>query len=147
MNPESITVPDRDAVHAAEQIYHAWDAALGRKDLEGALGLYAEDAVLESPLIRHLLGGEEGVIGDRAKLRDFVAMVFARTPPLRQRHRTGFFTDGRKLIWEYPRVAPAGQQLDLVEVMEIEGGLIRRHCVYWGWLGVKLLEQDGYRPA
>jgi hypothetical protein len=66
---------------------------------------------------------------------------------LRQRHRTGFFTDGRKLIWEYPRATPAGQQIDLVEVMEIEGGLIRRHCVYWGWLGVKLLEQDGYRPA
>ena len=147
MNPETITAPDRDAARAAEEIYHAWDAALGRKDLEGALSLYAEDAVLESPLIRHLLGGEEGVIDDRAKLRDFVAMVFARTPPLRQRHRTGFFTDGRRLIWEYPRVTPAGQQLDLVEVMEIEGGLIRRHCVYWGWLGVKLLEQDGYRPA
>jgi SnoaL-like domain len=147
MNPESIAAPDRDAVRAAEQIYHAWDSALGRKDLEGALSLYAEDAVLESPLVRHLLGGEEGVIRDRAKLRDFVAMVFARTPPLRQRHRTGFFTDGRKLIWEYPRATPAGQQIDLVEVMEIEGGLIRRHCVYWGWLGVKLLEQDGYRPA
>ena len=147
MNPESVTVPDRDAVRAAEQIYHAWDAALGRKDLEGALSLYAEDAVLESPLVCHLLGGEEGVIRDRAKLRDFVAMVFARTPPLRQRHRTGFFTDGHRLIWEYPRVTTAGQQLDLVEVMEIEGGLIRRHCVYWGWLGVKLLEQDGYRPA
>ena len=147
MNPETITAPDRDAVRAAEQIYHAWDAALGRKDLEGALSLYAEDAVLESPLIRHLLGGEEGVIDSRAKLRDFVALVFARTPPSRQRHRTGFFTDGRRLIWEYPRVTPAGQQLDLVEVMEIEGGLIRRHSVYWGWLGVKLLEQDGYRPA
>lgn len=147
MNPESITAPDRDAVRTAEQIYHAWDSALGRHDLEGALGLYAEDAVLESPLVRHLLGGEEGVIDDRAKLRDFVTMVFARTPPLRQRHRTGFFTDGHRLIWEYPRVTPAGQQLDLVEVMEIEGGLIRRHCVYWGWLGVKLLEQDGYRPA
>jgi hypothetical protein len=31
--------------------------------------------------------------------------------------------------------------------MEIRDGLIRRHCVYWGWLGVKTLEEDAYRPA
>ena len=28
--------------------------------------------------------------------------------------------------------------------MEIENGLIRRHCVYWGWFGVKVLEGDRY---
>jgi len=27
-------------------------------------------------------------------------------------------------------------------VMEIEDGLIRRHCVYWGWYGVRLLEEN-----
>jgi hypothetical protein len=146
MNSEAIkTAPDRDAIRAAERIYEAWDAALGRKDLDGALGLYAEDAELESPLVRHILGGEEGVVRGRARLRDFVVEVFARTPALRQRHRTGFFTDGRKLIWEYPRVTPTGQQLDLVEVMEIRDGLIQRHCVYWGWLGVRTPEEDAYR--
>ena len=46
---------------AAERIYHAWDAALGRKDLEAALALYAPDATIESPLVRHLLGGAEGI--------------------------------------------------------------------------------------
>jgi hypothetical protein len=35
-------------------------------------------------------------------------------------HRTGkWLTDGeRLLIWEYPRQAPDGDQVDLVEVME-----------------------------
>jgi hypothetical protein len=44
-------------------------------------------------------------------------------------------------------LAPNGQQIDLVEAMDIAGGLIQRHCVYWGWLGVKVLEEDGYRPT
>ena len=43
-------------------------------------------------------------------------------------------------MWEYPRQSPAGDQQDFVEVMEIEDGLIKRHCVYWGWFGMRALE-------
>ena len=70
------------------------------------------------------------------------AGIAARQPGARQRYREGFFTDGHKLMWEYPRSTPSGEQMDFVEVMEIEDGLIRRHCVYWGWYGVRLLEED-----
>jgi hypothetical protein len=28
--------------------------------------------------------------------------------------------------------------------MEIEDGLIRRHRVYWGWFGVKVIEENRY---
>ena len=49
------------------------------------------------------------------------------------------------MIREYPRVTVDGQQMDLVEVMELNDGLIQRHRAYWGWLGVKLLAEDGYR--
>jgi len=97
-------------------------------------------------LVRHLLGGTEGVVRGRDDLRRFVETVFQRSPPLRRRYRDGFFTDGKRLIWEYPRETPDGPQMDLVEVMDIADGLIRRHRVYWGWLGVKVLEDDGYRP-
>ena len=48
-------------------------------------------------------------------------------------------------MWEYPRVTEDGQQMDLVEVMEIEDGLIKRHCVYWGWRALKVLEDNAYR--
>ncbi len=137
---------DIQAIHAAERIYREWDEALGRKDIDAALKLYAPDAVLESPLVRHLLGGAEGIVRGRDNLRRFVEMVFTRTPPLRQRHREGFFTDGKRLIWEYSRTTPDGQQMDLVESMDLRDGLIRRHCVYRGWLGVKVLEDDSYRP-
>jgi hypothetical protein len=141
------TATNIDAIQAAERIYHAWDEALGRKDLDGAMRLYAPDAILESPLVRHLLGSEEGVIHGRDNLREFVEKVFARTPSLRQRRRDGFFTDGKRLIWEYPRLTEDGQQMDLVEAMDIVDGLIQRHCVYWGWLAVKVLEEDRYRPG
>jgi hypothetical protein len=130
---------------AVEHIYHAWDDALGRKDAEAALALYAPDAILESPLVRHLLGSERGIRQGRDELRPFIELVLSRTPPARQRHRTGFFTDAQRLLWEYPRVTPNGEQMDLVEVMDLRDGLIQHHRVYWGWLGLRILELDGYR--
>lgn len=130
------------AVDAAERIYHAWDEALGKKDLEASLALYAEDATLESPLVRHLLQSERGVIEGKVALRAFVEMVFRAQPPERKRYRRGFFTDGTRLMWEYPRVAADGDQVDLVEVMELKDGLIQHHRVYWGWFGMKHLQED-----
>ncbi len=64
---------------------------------------------------------------------------------MRQYQRNGYFTDGKRLIWEYPRDAGKGEQMDFVEAMELnEDGLIRRHCVYWGWFGVRVLRRDEY---
>src|SRR5271170_922620 len=40
------TASQRDA----ERIYQLWDDALGKKDLEASLSLYADDASIESPL-------------------------------------------------------------------------------------------------
>jgi hypothetical protein len=135
------------AIQAAEHVYHAWDDALGRKDVAAAVSLYAEDATLESPLVRHLTGADRGVIQGHEALRAFVIKVFASQPPQRQRHRAGFFTDGRVLMWEYPRIAETGEQIDLVEVMDLSDGLIQRHRVYWGWFGLRLLAQDGHHAT
>ncbi|MDV3127203.1 nuclear transport factor 2 family protein [Mycobacterium sp. 21AC1] len=125
-----------------EQIAHiftAWDEALGAKDIDAAMALYRADATLESPLVCHLLGTDEGVIRGREELRSFVAKVFAHQPAKRRRHRAGFLTDGAHLVWEYPRETPDGEQMDIVEVMEIKDGLIARHRVYWGWVSVGML--------
>jgi hypothetical protein len=136
-----------EAIRDAERIYHAWDEALGRKDVDGALGLYAPDIILESPLVRHLLGREDGIVRGRDELRGFVEKVFLTQPPLRQRYRKGFFTDGKTLMWEYPRATVSGQQMDLVEVMEISDGMIQHHRIYWGWLGLRILDEGGHRPS
>jgi predicted SnoaL-like aldol condensation-catalyzing enzyme len=104
------------------------------------MALYQPDATLESSLVRHLLGTEEGIVRGRDKLRSFVTQVFAEEPPQRQRFRTGFLSDGSRVTWEYPRQAHGAEQMDIVEVMEIRDGLIQHHRVYWGWYSVKLYE-------
>jgi ketosteroid isomerase-like protein len=56
-----------------ERIYRAWDEALGKKDLEGALSLYGEDASIESPLVQHLLKQRRGIVRGKDNLRTFIA--------------------------------------------------------------------------
>jgi hypothetical protein len=130
---------------AAERIYHDWDDALSNDDVEGLLALYAPNAVLESPAVPLTMGAETEVCRGHDELRSLLEQVAARKPPLRTYYRAGYFTDGeRTMIFEYPRATPDGEQMDFVEVMEIAEGLIQRHCVYWGWRGVKVIQDDAY---
>jgi ketosteroid isomerase-like protein len=123
-----------------ERIFQAWDKALGVKDLDASMALYHPDATLESPLVAHLMGTNEGIVRGRDNIAKFVGeMVFPHQPAKRRRFRTGFFTDGSRLTWEYPRESPDGDQMDIVEMMEIRDGLIVHHRVYWGWLSVGML--------
>jgi len=128
-----------DIDHVIEQ----WEKALGNHDADGLLETYAEDAVLESPLVLHVTG-ERGRLRGRRELRPFFDEIVQRTPTLRGFHRGVYFTDGKRAIWEYPREAASGEQMDFVEVMEIEDGLIQNHRVYWGWRGVDLIMKDQY---
>ncbi|WP_244622370.1 nuclear transport factor 2 family protein [Bradyrhizobium ivorense] len=128
--------------HDAERIYRLWDEALGNKDLEAALALYAPDASIESPLVQHLMQTHEGIVRGTDALRVFITRVFQTNPPHRRRFKQSFFSDGRILTWEYPRQSPDGDQMDLVEVMEIADGLIQRHRVYWGWYALNILRQS-----
>jgi ketosteroid isomerase-like protein len=128
-----------------ERIYREWDEALSKNDTAALLALYAPDAVLESPLVCHLMGTEEGICRGHENLSKLFAILAARKPKARQFYRTGYFTDGKKVIWEYPHATPTGEQMDFVEVMEIENGLIQHHRVYWGWFGFNVLKKDQYR--
>lgn len=126
---------------AIEHVFHAWDKALGAKDLDASMALYHPDATLESPLVRYLLGTATGVIRGREDLRQFVAKVFSKEPPQRQRFRTGYLSNGARVTWEYPRQTDSTDQMDIVEVMEIGDGLIQQHRVYWGWNSIMLYEE------
>ena len=134
-----------EAIDAAERLYRAWADAFAEKNLEAVLALYAPDATLESPLVNTLLKTERGVVEGRENLRHFFGIIISSTPALKNRYRDSFFTDGRTMIWEYPRVTPTGEQTEMAEVMKIENGLISSHRIYWGWGGTKLLQTDRYR--
>jgi hypothetical protein len=101
--------------------------------------------VLESPLIPHLLNVERGVLRGHAELRPLFDLLAERKPKVRQYYRSGYLTDGKRLIFEYPRDAGQGEQMDFAEVMDLnDNGVIQRHCVYWGWFGVRVLQRDEY---
>jgi SnoaL-like domain len=139
-----MTMKNQDST-PVERMYFAWNDALSRNDAAALRALYAPDAVFESPLVPHLLGTEHGVLNGHAELRRLFDILAERKPPVRQYYRTGYLTDGKRLIWEYPRNAPAGEQMDFVEAMDInDEGLIQRHCVYWGWFGVGVLQRNAY---
>ncbi|MFE0758466.1 nuclear transport factor 2 family protein [Inquilinus sp. NPDC058860] len=130
-----------------EHVYREWDRAWSEDDLEAMIALYAPDAVLESPLVAHLLGRPDGVLRGRDRIKALLDKAAPRKPDRRSFHRRGYFTDGRTLVWEYPRATPDGEQMDFFEVMEIEDGLIRQHRVYWGWRGVEIIKADAYHKG
>jgi hypothetical protein len=126
-------------------MYFAWNDALSRNDAAALAALYGPDALFESPLVPHLLGTESGVLHEREQLRPLFERLAERKPAVRQYYRTGYLTDGKRLIWEYPRDAKGGEQMDFVEAMELnDEGLIQRHCVYWGWFGLRVLRENKY---
>jgi steroid Delta-isomerase len=123
-------------------IYERWHETVVGRDLDGLMALYAEDAVLETPLILATFPDRTvGLLKGRAEIRPFFeAGLRNLRNELSRWYRTGlFFSNGRQLVWEYPRQTPDGDQVDLVEVMDIAQGLIAHHRVYWGWVGFKLL--------
>ena len=128
----------------AEHIYQAWNKAWSNNDIDALLGLYANDAIIESPLIPYLLGRKSGICNGTKEFRELLEIASARKPNSRQYYRSNYFTDGKTLMWEYPRLSPDGEQMDFVEIMELKDGLIAKHRVYWGWFGFDILKNDKY---
>ena len=147
MSPAGRAVSPQTQTQIADfqRVYEEWDRALSRNDPEALIALYARDATLESPLVPHLMGTESGVCSGHEQLRPFFQRLAERKPSARRYYRTAFLTDGNKMMWEYPRQASDGEQMDFIEVMEVRDGLIQNHRVYWGWFGVGVLQKDAYR--
>jgi len=125
----------------ARFIFDEWDLRARTLDVPGLLDLYTDDAVLESPLVPRILGRPGGVLRGKAELEHFFTEGGRRRPnELVRWRRTGtYLWDGRILSWEYQRAAPDGDQVDIAEVMELAGGRIAAHRIYWGWFGTEML--------
>lgn len=136
------TKPLNEFKSDAERIYVLWDDALAHKDVEAMLVLYREDAILESPLVAHLLQQESGVCVGKSEIKKLLEILFTCQPEKRRFYRNPLYTSGNYLIWEYPRISPEGEQMDFTEVMELKEGLIYRHRVYWGWCGVNIIKSN-----
>jgi hypothetical protein len=131
----------------ARFIFEEWDRLARERDVDGLVGLYADDAVLETPLAPRLLGQPSGALRGKHALRRFFDEGGRRRPnDLVRWYRDGtYLWDGHTLFWEYRREAPAGNQVDIAEVMELTGRHIQAHRIYWGWFGTEMLIANATR--
>ena len=126
----------------AQFVHDEWDRRTRARDIDGLLDLYTPDAVLETPLIPRIMDTTSGVLTGRAQLQDFFERgTRGRPNNLVRFYRTGeFLFENGRLVWEYPRDTPEGDQVDITEVMDLVGPKIRHHRIYWGWFGTPLLQ-------
>jgi steroid Delta-isomerase len=123
---------------AHARIHAEWHRAASGRDGAALIALYADDAVLESPLVPAILDGKnDGVLRGKEEITRFLE-AGARSGPigLVRWHRSDtYFSAGSTLVWEYPRETPEGDQVEIVEVIDVADGLIKHHRIYWGWKG------------
>ena len=124
-----------------KEIYEKWHKYAKERETKALIELYAEDAVFESPLVPILMNKDSGILRGKTEILAFLNEGTRRRPnELVRWYRTGkYFITGDVLVWEYPRQTPDGEQVDILELMEIRNGLIVNHRIYWGWLGTQML--------
>jgi hypothetical protein len=128
----------------AQRIYEQWHDYARHGNVDGLMNLYTADAILETPLAMAILADANSGILQGAEMRRFFEEGVRRRPnELVRWYRDGtFLWNGQRLVWEYPRQMPQGEQVDIVEVMDIDEGKISHHRIYWGWFGFALLKQS-----
>lgn len=130
-------------------IYEHWHKYAKERDVPSLIDLYADDATFESPLVPAILDQPSGVLRGRGEIVRFLEEGTKRRPnDLVRWHRTGqYFVNGDTLVWKYPRETPSGEQIDILEVMQISGAKIKHHRIYWGWFGCTQLIASAVRKA
>jgi hypothetical protein len=126
----------RNEDHA--HVWTEWHRAASQRDGTALLALYADDAVLESPLVAVVFPDrQDGVLRGRAQIAAFLREGARRLaiPDVRWWRDETWFSSDDTLVWEYPRETPAGDQIDILEVMRVRARLIVSHRIYWGWKG------------
>ena len=112
-------------------IAERWLAAFERRDLEGLLALYADDATHTSPKIRARHPETGGLLRGKAAMRAWWADAFVRLPSMRYAP-TALTADDRRVFMEYVRHVEGEPDLPVAEVLEVEGGSIVASRVYHG---------------
>ena len=81
------------------------------QDLAGLMALYAEHAVFESPtVLAQFPDRDDGILRGRGEIEKLFARNFRTCEAeFSELYRSGlFFSNGRLLTWEYPRLTPSG---------------------------------------
>jgi hypothetical protein len=106
-------------------IAERWLACFERRDLDGLLALYADDATHTSPKI------PERTLRGKAAMRAWWQSSFDRLPSLRY-VPTAITADARRVYMEYVRKLDGQPDLAVAEVLDVEGGIIVASRVFHG---------------
>ncbi|HEY1556672.1 MAG TPA: nuclear transport factor 2 family protein [Kofleriaceae bacterium] len=121
---------DRDPARL-RGIAERWLLCFERRELDGLLALYADDATHTSPKIRARHPETGGLLRGKAALRAWWADAFARLPSMRY-EPTALTADDRRVVMEYVRKVDGEPDLPVAEVLEVDGGLIVASRVFHG---------------
>lgn len=116
---------------ANAQLGRTWLAAFNAHDLDGLVGLYADDASHTSPKIRALHPQTDGKLQGRPAIRAWWADALLRLPTLRYEELTVTASEQRVFL-EYLRHAPDGPPYPVAEVFDVRAGKIVSSRVYHG---------------
>lgn len=110
---------------------HRWMELFNAQDIEGLVGLYAEDCSHTSPKIRAMFPDTQGRLSGKDALRKWWKDATARLPQLRYEtlHVTA---DEHRVVVEYLRHAQGQPVLPVAEVFEVLEGKITASFVYHG---------------
>jgi heme-degrading monooxygenase HmoA/ketosteroid isomerase-like protein len=121
---------DRDPARL-RKIAEQWLACFARRDLDGLLALYHDDATHTSPKIRARHPETAGLLRGKSALRTWWADAFARLPTMRY-EASAITADARRVYMEYVRRVDGEPDLPVAEVLEVEGGQIVGSRVFHG---------------
>jgi ketosteroid isomerase-like protein len=131
MNDEPITT--------AENVLSDLDAAFQRKDLEGLVALFAENATIESYLVTRVFNRKDGVCRGRAEIRELVRALMKRGKPWGA-HETPIIR-GDTIAVEY-RTQSSDAEKFSVDIIEVRNGKVQSLRAYAGWRAITALTGD-----
>jgi hypothetical protein len=70
----------RDFLADCERIHRKWDAHAKLRNTDSLISLYAQDAILETPLVPAIFEGRSGVLRGRREIRPFFEEGARRRP-------------------------------------------------------------------
>ncbi len=108
---------------ALRAIAERWLDCFARRDLDGLLALYADDATHTSPKIRARHPDTGGAIRGKTAMRAWWQDAFDRLPSMRY-DATAITADARRVYMEYVRRVDGEPDLPVAEVLDIEAGTI-----------------------
>lgn len=112
-------------------IAERWLECFARRDLDGLLALYADDATHTSPKIRARFPETGGRLHGKAAMRAWWQDAFDRLPSMRY-VKTALTADERRVVMEYVRHVDGEPEMPIAEVLDIEAGLIVASRVFHG---------------